>query len=395
MGARAIAARWLSAVAVAVLCMAGFAAAQSARAYTGPNAIAVPYAEEKVVKPADGYAFDDCAAIRSAGGELVTACDPHEGFTVKSPGYDPEYGEVIVPVKTSNGRTATTIDYVLFLEPPEVPELPETRYPYPAPAGGTLMIPISDLGVTCTACTAGSGLEVTSFAPQGAATVLPTETHLVVRPHDDFEGPLEITLRYGDMWDGWSPPTVLTVSVSKLDADAPIAQHVMRPMPEKTGEFDLNELVHLPAGAEGAQILCGAALHGTVVCDGEGHATYTPTAPAAVDEFAFRVSQHGDLVTGSVVLVADGAETGLPVEGQAVSEPRTDPTPAPQPPEPDPEETQNASGRRGKKADTKEQQMVLLRVPSPVVPKTPPADGGGLAGIFTPLIETMNRAGAR
>ena len=318
---------------------------------------------------------------------------------MKSPGYDPAYGQVVVPVTMSNGRTTTTIEYVLFLEPPAVPELPEVTYGYPAPAGGALLIPISDLGVTCTACSAGSGLEVTSFAPKGAATVLPTETHLVVRPHADFEGPLEITIRYGDMWGGWSQPTVLTVPVSRLDEDAPVAQHVQRRLPGKATQIDLNELVHFPAGAEGARILCGSAIHGTVVCDAAGHASYTPTEKAQVDQFAFHVAQNGDLVTGSVTFVAEGADVGLPDKGFAVTEPRTSPTPAPTPPAPDPEEEEKkkkAASRRGKKQDDeKEQQLVLLRVASPVVPKAPPVEAEGLSGIFTPLIETMNRADAR
>jgi len=404
MGARVVATRVLAVavVAAAVLVAAGLAAAQAAAAYTGPNAIAVPYTEEKVVKPADGWTFQDCGAIAKAGGALVVACDPSTGFTVKSPGYDPDFGEVIVPVKMTNGRTSTTIDYVLSLEPPAVPELAEMTYPHPAPAGGTLLIPISDLGITCTACSAGSGLEVTSFAPVGAATVLPTETHLVVRPRAGFEGPLEITIRAGDMYGGWSSPTVITVPVSRLDEDAPVPQHVQRPLAAEASAFDLPGLVHFPAGPDDAQILCGSAIHGTVVCDAAGTATYTPFEKAQVDQFSFHVAQNGDYATGSVTLVAEDAEVGLPAKGLAVSEPRTSPTPAPTPaPDPEPEETDDPDAdpadedAKKKDEEKQEQQMVLLRVASPLVPASPPDETGGMVGVFTPLVETMNRAGAR
>lgn len=385
--------------------------------YTGPNAIAVPYTGEKVVKPAEGWTIEDCGAVRAAGAPLVTACDPAQGFTVVSPGYDPDYGELVVPVALSNGRSRASIDYVLRLEPPAAPELPVATYPFPAPAGGVLLIPISDLGVQCTACAEGGGLEVTSFAPAGAATVLPTETHLVVRPRAGFEGPLEVTVRFGDMYGGWSQPTVLTVPVSRQGADAPVAQHVLRPLPADGGRFDLAELVAAPGGEGAADMhfLCGGAIHGAVVCDAAGTATYTPFEEAAVDQFSFHVARGGDLVTGSVTLVAPGAgETpvALPDTGVAVTEPRTSASPAPTP-QPDPEEAEeaeeadapggdgapgdDASGSDGGADDEQSapQELVLLRVATPIAPPPPPAESGGRTGLFTPLVELLDRVGAR
>lgn len=383
--------------------------AADAAGYTGPNAVAVPYTGEKIVKPADGWRLTDCPAVVAGGAPLVIACDPGEGFTVVSPGYDPEFGSIIVPVALSNGRSSTTIDYVLSLEPPEVPEILVKAYAFPAPSGGTLLIPISDLGVECTACAKGGGLEVTSFAPVGAATILPTETHLVIRPKASFEGPLEVTVRFGDMYGGWSQPTMITVPVSKQGDDAPLAQHVQRPLPADGGQIELAELIHVPAGAADAEqhILCGGAIHGTVVCDASGAATYRPFEKALVDQFSFHVARGGDVVTGSVTLVADGADVGLP-EPLAPAEPRTEPSRAPTP-QPEPEQTEqpqdgsaeadagsDGSGSEEESDEEQEpQEYVLLRVPTPLVPPAPPEDSGARAGIFTPLVDLLDRVGAR
>lgn len=394
-----------------VLSGVGAAAATAhAAGYTGPNAVAVPYTGEKVVKPADGWHLRDCGAVVAAGAPLITACDPAEGFTVVSPGYDPDFAEIVVPVALSNGRSTTTIDYVLGLEPPPVPEFLVRAYPFPAPSGGTLLIPISDLGVECTACEGGGGLEVTSFSPAGAATVLPTETHLVVRPKASFEGPLELTIRFGDMYGGWSAPTVLTVPVSRQGDDAPLVQHVQRPLPAEGGEIDLTELIHVPPGAVDAEthILCGGAIHGTVVCDGAGVASYRPFEEAAVDQFSFHVARGGALMTGSVTLVSDGADVDLAAQGIAPAEPRTAPSPAPTP-APDPEETEDAAdgsaaagsegdpdgSRSGSDEDEEPQEYVLLRLATPLVPPAPPEDSGAQSGVFTPLVEMLDRVGAR
>ncbi|WP_345751890.1 hypothetical protein [Microbacterium rhizophilus] len=401
----------LGAFAAAAFLVLGGAGAPGAPAnaagYAGPNAIAVPYTGEKVVKPAEGWSLRDCPAVLAAGAPLVAACDPAEGFTVVSPGYDPEFEDVVVPVAMSNGRSSTTIDYVLGLEPPAAPELPTATYPFPAPAGGVLLIPISDLGVQCTACADGGGLEVTSFAPEGVATVLPTETHLVVRPKPSFEGPLEITIRFGDGYDGWSQPTALTVPVSRQGGDAPLAQHVQRPLPAKGGEIDLRELIHVPAGAAEAEshVLCGGAIHGTVVCDAAGVATYRPFERAAVDQFSFHVARGGDLVTGSVTLVADGADVHLPAPGLAPAEPRTTPRPAPSP-DPDARESEepadasasagpDGSGEGEPEEEEQPQEYVLLRVATAIAPPAPPEDRGAQTGVFAPLVELLDRVGAR
>lgn len=400
-------------VAVSALALGGAGTAVGAAngtGYAGPNAVAVPYTGEKVVKPADGWRLTDCPAVVAAGAPLVTGCDAGEGFTVVSPGYDPEFGSIIVPVALTNGRSTTTIDYVLSLEPPAAPEILVKTYPFPAPSGGTLLIPISDLGVECTACAEGGGLEVTSFAPVGAATILPTETHLVIRPKASFEGPLEVTVRFGDMYGGWSQPTMITVPVSVQGEDAPLAQHVQRPLPAEGGQIELAELIHVPEGAAGdaeQHILCGGAIHGTVVCDGSGIASYRPFEKALVDQFSFHVARGGDVVTGSVTLVAEAADVGLP-ERIAPAEPRTVPSPAPTP-EPEPEQTEEPEAGSGEpdagsdgagsedesEEEQEPQEYVLLRVPTPLVPPAPPEDSGAQAGIFTPLVDLLDRVGAR
>lgn len=368
--------------------------------YEGPNAVSIPYLDEVTASMADGWQVADCAAVR-AQSSFIVDCTP-EGFTARTDFYDRSYGHDLVDVAMTNGRVSTTIQYVVQLAPPEAPETSMSSYPYPAPAGGSLLIPISDLGLSCEACTEGGAIEAFSVAPRGAAELSATETHVVVRPAADFSGPLTVSLRFADQFEDWSQPFEFTVPVSQLSEDAPRAIATYAAMPEVAAEFDVAQFV--AGDAEGVQIIgCGEALHGQVSCGAGDVVRYVPTPEALVDQFSVHLARGADIVTASLTLVRPHEDIGLPTEGlapvhsdaaerltraeleaaQAAAEEAAaeEAERAAENGEPTPEEPAEDAG---------EPDLVGVRVVTPLGPPPPPEEQAH-TGVFTSLLTVLDR----
>ncbi|WP_324013205.1 hypothetical protein [Microbacterium sp. JZ37] len=385
---------------LAVLALAAASAASlvaPAAAYSGPNAIAIPYLDEKAVNTPEGWTVTDCAPVLAAS-DLVVACAA-DGFLLRAEEYDPDYGSDIVPVPMTNGRTTTIMEYVVSLEAPEAPSVPSAAYPHPVAAGGTLLLPVSDLGATCLVCGGGGRLEVFSVSPSDVAEVTATETHLVIRPKASFDGPLEVTVRMADQYGTWSEPATISVPVYRAERP-PVAQSVHAPLtPGEVSEFDLAGLVATEPGARLSLVSCGDAVHGTVVCGADGIARYLPRDGARADQFSFHVAQGGAQATGSVTLALPDGD--LPTEGLVSAQPVE---PAERVPRAELEAAQQAqrdkeveaAEARGEEppAEDEDVELVGLRVPLRLAPATP-VESERSAGVFRPLGALLDRVGAR
>lgn len=325
---------------------------------SGPTAIAVPYLGTATIKPGEGWQIADCAGP-SAVTPLVVACDATQ-IELSAPSFDPDAGVVLIPVALTNGRTSISVNYSVSLAPPTAPTVPEREYGFPVAAGSTVMLPLSDLDIACAVCANGGVLDVVAVRPDSAGTAASNGTHLVFRPAQRFTGDAEVVVRYADDFGTWSADAAIIVPVYSPRAPL-IATSVIVGLGEGTQAIDLGPLAFRAGeGDDEVRLIgCGSAVHGTVVCAPDGTATYAPSGTAA-DQFSFHVvSADGEQATGSVTLVA-----GAPVE----------PTLVP------------ASARDAKHG-----------VPSQIVPRVPVENGGsgGRAGIFAPLIQTLDRAGVR
>ncbi|MGW9112065.1 Ig-like domain-containing protein [Microbacterium sp. NPDC055683] len=373
------------------------AAATPVAAYTGPNAVAVPYLDEKAVSLPQGWTITDCAPITAAS-PLVVACAA-DGFLLRADSYDPDYGQDVVPVPMTNGRTTTTMEYVVTLEAPEQPTVADLSYAHPVAAGGAMLLPLSDLDAACLVCGGGARLEVFSVSPSAAAEVTATETHLIVRPRASFDGPLEVTIRVADEFGTWSEPATIAIPVYRADS-APVAQAVRLPLPTDTTAIDLAALVQTTVDGPVSLVGCGEALHGVVACGADGTARYTPRPGVSADQFSFHVAQGGAQATGSVTFV--GSDTGIPDDGPAATQPVE---PAERVPRAELEAAQQAERDKEAEAaeaageeppaDDEDVALIGLRVPLVLQPRTPVEQTGQAVGAFDALRSLLDRVGAR
>lgn len=377
--------------------------------YEGPNAVTIPYLDDVEAQPAEGWRFVDCPAVM-AQSALVVSCD-EERFTARADFYDPAYGHEVIDVAMTNGRISTTMQYVIQLEPPDPPETVVDAYPYPAPAGGSLLIPISDLGIECAACEQGGAIEAFSVTPAGAADLTVTETHVVVRPRASFAGALTIALRFADQYGGWSQQFELEVPVSRLTDEAPVALATYAEMPAEPVELAVEDLV-AGGDADGIEIVgCGAPLHGSVGCGAGQTVRYTPSGQAAADQFSVHLMRGPDVLTASVTFVRADAETGLPTSGLAPLQPReaewvpkAELEAAQQAQEEAEAQAAEAEGAAGEQpsepaggADQGESapaELVGMRTTTPLAPPPPPEGGAERGGIFTAFVDVLNRMGS-
>ena len=326
--------------------------------------VAVPYLGSSSIEPAPGWEITDCA-VPLAATPLATACESTK-LTLTATAYDPEAAAVVVPVPQSNGATSAVFHYSVTLAPPEAPTVTPGGTGFPVAAGSTVMLPFSDLGIECAVCSEGGSVDVVGVEPRSAGTAAATGTHVVFRPSATYSGDAAITVRFADDFGAWSAGTVIEVPVYR-PATVLVATSVYLANDGAEQDIDLGGLVFGPEAGDLHFIGCGAALHGTVVCRPDGTASYVPGGAdvppgASVDQFSYHVaSSNGEQATGSVTLVGPGAS--LPGSGLVP-----------------------ASARRD--GDDGVTSMIVPRVPSET-------DASGRAGIFSPLIETLDRAGVR
>ncbi len=270
------------------------------------NTVAIPYESTMDVKPAEGWTITDCAAVLAAT-TLATACSA-DTIAFAAPDYDPEAATVRVPVAMSNGSVSTVIDYFVSLEAPEAPSFAEAVYAYPLPAGARLLLPISDLGITCIDCSdEGPELVVAGVSPAEAGTLEVTTTHLVLNAAPDYAGDAELQLSIRDDGGQLGAVTPITVRLVPSLATAAGALHVVTAVEGTSAELDL---LGTAADGEGLRVIaCGAPVLATVRCSEGGSAAVTLPDGTDVDQFSFHlVDGAGDQSTGSVTLVRSGSE---------------------------------------------------------------------------------------
>ncbi|WP_156761675.1 hypothetical protein [Microbacterium karelineae] len=367
--------------------------------YEGPNAVTVPYLGEAETVVADGWRITDCDAV-ARGSDLIVGCS-EAGFVARADSYDPRYGHDIVDVPMTNGRTTTTMQYVVQLEPPEAPDSALARYPNPAPAGGVLMIPLSDLAIDCAACEDGGRVEAFSVAPAGAADVSVTETHVIVRARAEDPEDLEIVLRVADQFGGWSQQIAFRVPVSSPSGDPLRGLAVFHEMPGRDGTtIAVDDLV--VGDADRVTVIgCGEALDGTVSCGTGDGVRYRPGG-ADVDQVSVQLARGADQATASITFVRAGDDAPLPTDGVVPTVPlgeidwaSTAELESLQSAEDErqAEEDESEGAAPEGDADQSDAELIGMRVSTPMPFPQPPAEQTGEAGMFAVFREILDRVG--
>ncbi|WP_167050780.1 hypothetical protein [Salinibacterium sp. ZJ77] len=311
----------VSALAVLVIAMTVPGAVAAAEDDEAPpsSTIAIPYQGEVELPAADGWTLLCDPPVELPEGVLVECTS--EAITFSAPEYDADWGVHEISVRqTASGRTLDA-GYRVQLAPPAPPVIVPTVWRSPADAGSTLLVPLSDLGVTCIACAAAT-VEVLGVEPASRAHVGTNGTHLVIRPNRDAEGMLVITFGVVDQF-GQSTPVQLGVAVRPALTSPAGGLHVAMESPTDSPlELSALDLVWSADAVEldGARVIaCGPALSGSVACDGTAVRYLPPApdpqasadAPAVVDQFSVRVvTRPGRELDASVTvrLVAPEAE---------------------------------------------------------------------------------------
>ncbi len=294
----------------------------------GPSVVEIPYEGTVDVTPAPGWQFADCAPLQAAT-PWVTACSAG-GFTAAAPTFDPEAPPVRVAVPMAGPAGVVAIDYVLRLGPPPAPDAGDSEVPVPLRAGGHLLVPLVELGLSCGLCTPGiASIRVEGVDPVGSVTARVTGSHLSLAAGAQAQGTAEVALRVID--DIGAASTVFLVRVHIVtDRDAGLlALHRALPAPDAPLSFTLADLAFLPPGTEGVTLVgCSAAVHGTVTCQPDGSVDYRPVDVQAGDQFSFVLStRRGRLALGSVTFV--DAPGGLAAGAGAAEAPLTVVLPVP------------------------------------------------------------------
>lgn len=317
----------------------------------GPSEISIPYQESKSIETTTPWRIVDCDTVRAH--PLVQSCDAES--IVLAADYDPDAGTAILPVTLRAGKRTMTVRYRITLEGPAAPTVAHLTDPRAVAAGALLRIPLSDLRIECVVCSDGGGVQVDGVDPAEAGSAWATGTHVVFRASRDYEGPAEVVLQVSDDHDAASK-TAVTAFVYPSAREL-VALDVAVPVDgDGRAEVDLTALTFSRGEAEAIVVGCGAAVHGTVICDESGTARYR--GRVVPDQFSFHVIADGEQAWGSVTLVAADQPAGVvPADRIASDEPV---------------------------------QMTIL-------PPVPPADAASAAagGIFSTLTAVMDRVGAR
>ncbi|RWZ53113.1 hypothetical protein ELQ90_04095 [Labedella phragmitis] len=290
-------------------------AAPAIAATSGVTVVDIPYRSTADVAPAQGWTIADCGAITAPAG-IGVACEPSK-LTFSAPDYDPELPRQDVAVTLTTGTTTLAVVYSVGLAPPEPPALASTVYPVPFAQGSRVLVPLSDLRVACTLCSAEgeTRIEAVGVSPRRAGTLGVTSTHLELAAAPDFTGEAELNVRVMDDLGHPSETATLTVSVYPTGPSTLLAQHtVVEAERDGSTTIDLASLVASSDPDETPIVTgCGAAVRGTAVCAGEGTAEFR-ASDAPVDQFSFTVvTEDGEHAVGSVTVVAAGlADAPLP-----------------------------------------------------------------------------------
>lgn len=346
-------------VVLAALAVASTAApaalAEPAPQPPSPADVEIPYLGDAAIEPAPPWLIADCAAVAAAS-PLVTGCDATR-VTLVAPEYDPDAEVQVIPVALTNGAVSTTVGYRVTLMGPDVPAVRPAEAPWPVAAGSLFRVPISDLGIECEVCAAGGRLEALEVKPTSAGAAWATPTHLVFRASAGYSGEAEIGYRFADDYGTWSAGAAVHAAVYPPSVDPLVTFDLVVPTAaDGTASVELSTLVASIADEEVLLVGCGAAMHGRVACD-EDVASYSG-APGVPDQFSVQFAAGGEQATASVTLVPEGSER------------RTGPAAIAPPPD-------QADG------------VTTWFVP-PV-----PVDHHDTSGIFSPLVATLDRVGAR
>ncbi len=286
----------------------------SAEFASGPSVVEVPLNATLEVRPAAGWHYADCSQISSAS-EFVTACSS-ESFTVTGGAYDAETQPVRFPVRLLNGGREVTLDYVIRLAEPAIPEAPDTTLGFPLQAGAVSLIPLSSLGLTCGLCSAGeASIEVGSVSPGDLGTARVTGTHLVYTAAADVQGPVEVDLRVRDDIESVSKTFKVMLNVSRSEAAPLHGVHIASDPGELS--LDVARLIATPAASSNLIISeCGPALYGNVSCTPGGEIHYVPNPGAPLtDQFAVQIVAENGRQTIASVTFADEAPPLAPGVG--------------------------------------------------------------------------------
>jgi len=322
----------------------------------GPTDIEIPYLGTATIEPAAPWRIAECDGPRAAS-PLVTACEGQR-IDLAAPAYDPDAGVTVVPVQLTNDAVSMTVQYRVRLSPPDAPAVRPSEAARPVASGSLLRVPISDLGLDCVVCTSGGTLDAIGVEPAAAGSVWATPTHLVFRAAAEYTGAAEVRFRYADDFGSSSAVGTIAASVYRAGAAPLIALDVFVPLGDDgSATVDIATLVTSIAGDDVVLVGCGAAMHGRVTCGME--AQYLGSA-GIVDQFGFQVAAGGEQASGSVTLVPQGS--GLPDAGPVPAAPSGADEPVP----------------------------TLFTPPPPVE-----HDDAASDGIFSPLVSTLDRVGAR
>lgn len=359
-------AAWLAlstALAAAVLSLGPATTAVAADEPDAPIAtstdIAIPYLGTETIEPARPWQIADCDAVLAQGAPVV-ACEPGR-IDLAAPQYDPEAGVRVLAVPLTDGAVSMLVQYRVTLAPPDAPVLRPVQAARPVASGSLLRVPIADLGISCTACTAGA-LEVLGVEPAAAGSAWATPTHVVFRAATGFTGPVEVVVRVVDDHGTESGDVSLYAGVYRPGADPLLGlDRFVALTAEGTAEVDLASLAVALGDDDLVIVGCGAAMHGQVACDADGVARYV--GAGQVDQFSVQVAAGGEQATASVTLVPGG--TDLPTTGLVPASP-----PA---------------------GDAAEAGRIRMAIVPPV-----PVDRDDAApGVFTPFVAALDRIGAR
>lgn len=282
----------------------------------------VPYQSKIDVKPADGWAFKDCAAVRKQLGTQLakvrtevlrlTACTA-AGFTLNSEHYSSDLEPFTLVVDAASGPVDVTWQFRVALASPEPPAAPkEAEYPFPFTAGTVARIPFSDLGITCTECADGMRVRVDGVEPAGAGAEA-SSTHLLVSPSSPSAQRVVVSYSLGDDSGQFAESITLAVNFA-APAKRPIASgDIVLPLAgDAAVSVNVADYLAPIDGRKWSVASCGDPSRGTVTCARSGKLRYVPHKGAhlggggdrVIDQFSYTVrTEDGALDTASVTLV--------------------------------------------------------------------------------------------